>query len=59
MPNNAHQKENRYRFVADNTGEVNQFDWYHGRISIDFQVNLLANGDNIAEDDHNGVVYGS
>ena len=59
VANNAHQKKKGYRFVADNTGEVTPFDWYNGRISIDFKVNLLVNGGNIAEDDHNGIVNGS
>ena len=59
VANNAHQKKKRYRFVADNTGEVTPFDWYNGRISIDFKVNLLVNGGNIAEDDHYGIVNGS
>ena len=59
VANNAHQKKKGYRFVADNTGEVTPFGWYDGRISIDFKVNLLVNGGNIAEDDHNGIVNGS
>ena len=57
--NNAHQKKNGYRFVVDNTGEVTPFDWYNARISVDFKVVLLANGGNIAVNDHNGIVNGS
>ena len=57
--NNAHQKKDGYRFVVDNTGEVTPFDWYNARISVDFKVVLLANGGNIAVNDHNGIVNGS
>ena len=52
------RKKDGYRFVVDNTGEVEPFDWYNARISLDFKVNLLANGDNIAVADHNGIVNG-
>ena len=55
VANNSYQRKNRYRFAADNTGEIAPFDWDNGRISIDFKVNLLANGGNIAEDDYNGI----
>ena len=57
--NNAHQKKDGYRFVADNTGEVTPFDWYNSRIVVDFKVELLVNGGDIAVDDHNGIVNGS
>ena len=57
--NNAHQEKKGYRFVADNTGESTPFDWYNARLSMDFKVNLLANGGNIAGNDHNGIVNGS
>ena len=56
---NAHQKKEGYRFVVDNSGEVTPFDWYNARISVDFKVVLLANGGNIAVNDHNGIVNGS
>ena len=59
VANNANQKKDRYRFVVDNSGEVTPFDWYNARISLDFKVNLLANGGNIEVADHNGVVNGS
>ena len=59
VANNTHQKEDTYRFVVDNSGEVTPFDWYNARISLDFKVNLLANGGNIAVADHNGIVNGS
>ena len=35
------------------------FDWYNARLSVDFKVNLLANGGDIASADHNGIVNGS
>ena len=57
--NNANQKKDGYRFVVDNSGEVTPFDWYNARISLDFKVNLLANGGNIAVADHNGILNGS
>lgn len=56
VANNAHQKKKGYRVVADNNGEVTPFGWYNGWISIDFKVNLLVNGGNIVEDDHNGIL---
>ena len=56
VANNAIQKKDGYRFVVDNSGEVTPFDWYNARISLDFKVNLLANGGNIALADHNGIV---
>ena len=59
VPNNAYQKKDGYRFVVDNSGEVTPFDWYNARISLDFKVVLLANGGNIALEDHNGIVNGS
>ena len=57
--NNAHQTKTGLRFVADNTGETTPFDWYNARLSMDFKVNKLANGANIAVADHNGIVNGS
>ena len=59
VANNTNQKKNGYRFVVDNSGEVTPFDWNNARISLDFKVNLLANGGNIAVADHNGIVNGS
>ena len=59
VANNVKQKKNGHRFVVDNSGEVTPFDWYNARISLDFKVNLLANGRNIALGDHNGIVNGS
>ena len=59
IANNAYQTRTGLRFVADNTGEVTPFDWYNTRLSMDFKVELLANGGNIAVADHNGIVNGS
>ena len=59
IANNAYQTRTGLRSVADNTGEVTPFDWYNARLSIDFKVELLANGGNIAVADHNGIVNGS
>lgn len=56
--NAAHQKKDGYRFVIDNTGEVTPFDWYNSRLNINFKVNKLADGANIAAEDHNGIVNG-
>ena len=50
------QKKDNYRFVVDNSGEVTPFDWYNARLGISFKVNKLADGANIAVDDHNGIV---
>ena len=57
--NAAHQTKTGLRFVADNTGESTPFDWYNAWLSMDFKVNKLADGGNIAVADHNGIVNGS
>ena len=58
--NNAHQNKVGHRFIADNTGEATPFDWYNARLSVDFKVNLLANGGNIAANNNDsGIVNGS
>ena len=54
--NNRSQKKDGYRFVVDNQGEVTPFDWFNARLGISFKVNKLADGANIALDDHNGIV---
>ena len=59
VANNESQIKNGYRFVADNTGEVSPFDWYNARLETVFKVVLLATGNDIAIDDHNGMVNGS
>ena len=54
--NTRSQKKDNYRFVVDNSGEVTPFDWYNARLGISFKVNKLADGGNIAGNDHNGIV---
>ena len=55
--NNAHQNKTGHRFIADNTGEATPFDWYNARLSVDFKVNLLANGGNInTANNESGIV---
>ena len=56
VANNQSQKKDGYRFVVDNSGEVTPFDWYNARLGISFKVNKLADGANIAAEDHNGIV---
>ena len=59
VANGASQKKEGYKFVADKSGEVAPFDWYNGRIIVDFNVQLLADGADIVMDDYNGIVNGS
>ena len=56
VANNRSQQKDGYRFVSDNSGEVTPFDWYNARLGISFKVNKLADGANIAGNDHNGIV---
>ena len=56
VANNRSQKKDGYRFVVDNSGEVTPFDWFNARIGVSFKVNKLADGANIAANDHNGIV---
>ena len=57
-PNGGAQTKKGYRFVANNSGEVSPFDWYGSRFLVDFKLEKLANGDDIAVGDHNGMVDG-
>ena len=57
--NTEHQKRDGLRFVADNSGETTPFDWYNARLSVDFKVNKLADGTDIALNDNIGTVNGS
>ena len=57
--NNATQNKTGHKFIADNTGEATPFDWYNARLSVDFKVNKLADGANIAANDAHGTVNGS
>ena len=59
LANGRGQKKEGYKFVADNSGEVAPFDWYNARIIVEFKVHLLADGENFAVDNHNGIVNGS
>ena len=43
--NNATQVRNNLKFIADNTGEVTPFDWYNGRIALNFKVEKLDGND--------------
>ena len=59
-PNNTqHQNIDGLKIVADNSGETTPFDWYNARLSVNFKVNKLADGANIAVDDTIGTVNGS
>lgn len=59
VANGAHQKKDAYRFVVDNSGEVTPFDWYNAGFSVNFKVNILADGANLTANDHYGIVNGS
>ena len=56
LANNAHQKKEGHRFIVDNSGESTPFDWYHARFNVDIKLEKLADGANVAADDHNGIV---
>ena len=59
-PNNTqHQNRDGLKIVADNSGETAPFDWYNARLSVNFKVDKLADGANIALDDNIGAVNGS
>ena len=47
------------KIVADNSGETTPFDWYNARLSVNFKVDKLADGANIALNDNIGTVNGS
>ena len=56
LANNAHQKKEGHRFIVDNSGESTPFDWYHARFNVDIKLQKLADGANVAANDHNGIV---
>ena len=59
-PNNTqHQNRDGLKIVADSSGETTPFDWYNARFSVNFKVNKLADGANIALNDNIGTVNGS
>ena len=60
IPNNTqHQNRDGLIIVADNSGETTPFDWYNARLSVNFKVDKLADGANIALNDNIGTVNGS
>ena len=56
LANDAHQIKTNHRFVVNNSGESTPFDWYHARFNVDFNLEKLADGADVAADDHNGIV---
>ena len=59
-PNDTqHQNRDGLKIVADNSGETTPFDWYNARLSVNFKVDKLADGANIALNDNIGTVNGS
>ena len=56
LANNAHKKKEGHRFIVDNSGESTPFDWYHTRFNVNIKLEKLADGANVAADDHNGIV---
>ena len=59
VANGQHQAMKKFRFIVDNTDEVTVFNWNRARLSVDFKVNLLADGAAITLVDHNGIVNGA
>jgi len=56
VANGASQTKNNHRFVVDNSEETTPFDWYHARFNVDINLEKLADGADVAADDHNGIV---
>ena len=54
--NGQSQVKEGYRFTVDNTGESTPFDWYHARFNVDINLEKLADGADVAANDHNGIV---
>ena len=44
VANNARQTKDNYRFVVDNSSEVNPIDWYNAYLEVEFQLVALADG---------------
>ena len=57
--NTQHQNRDGLKIVADNSGETTPFDWNNARLSVDFKVDKLIDGANIAVNDNIGTVNGS
>ena len=54
--NGLHQRKTGHTFVVDNSGEANPFDWYHARFNVNFKLQLLADGGNVAANVQSGIV---
>ena len=54
VANNARQTKDNYRFVVDNSSEVNPIDWYNAYLEVDFQLVALADGAGIPAGANNG-----
>ena len=54
VANNARQTKANYRFVVDNSSEVNPIDWYNAYLEVDFQLVQFANGAGITADANDG-----
>ena len=54
--NNTHQKKTGHRFVVDNSGESTPFDWYNARFNVEINLDKLADGADVAADDHAKIV---
>ena len=54
--NNANQTKTNHRFVVDNSGESTPLDWYNARFNVNITLEKLADGTNVAADDHMGIV---
>ena len=54
--NGARQNKEGHRFTVDNTGESVPLDWYHARFNINFSVDRLNDGADLAAGDRAGVV---
>ena len=56
LANDANQTKTNHRFVVDNSGESTPFDWYHARFNINITLDQIADGADVAADDHMGIV---
>ena len=56
VANDASQRKTNHRFVVDNSGESTPFDWYHARFNVNINLEKLADGADVAANDHNGIV---
>ena len=54
--NGINQRKTGHTFVVDNSGETNPFDWYHARFNVNFKLQLLADGGNVADNVQSGIV---